>query len=111
MAIEQGADLVPVLALGETLQLRNLWDAPDVQQYTYKRLGFPLPYLLVGRWGVSPMPKKTSLVYALGEPLAPPPSPPSALLCSGLGALASLPSQRHDELLSQNKPGPCWLAA
>jgi hypothetical protein len=41
VAIEQQASLVPVLALGETLQLRNLYDMPALQQYTYKRLGFP----------------------------------------------------------------------
>lgn len=41
IAIEQQAALVPVLALGETLQLRNLYDVPSLQQYTYKRLGFP----------------------------------------------------------------------
>lgn len=32
---------MPVLALGEALQLRNLYDIPALQQYTYKRLGFP----------------------------------------------------------------------
>lgn len=48
VAIEQQASLVPVLALGETLQLRNLYDMPALQQYTYKRLGFP---------GVSPQRK------------------------------------------------------
>jgi hypothetical protein len=37
LAIEQGAHLVPVLALGETLQLRNLLDLPALQQYTYRR--------------------------------------------------------------------------
>jgi hypothetical protein len=41
IAIEQQASLVPVLALGEALQLRNLYDMPALQQYTYKRLGFP----------------------------------------------------------------------
>lgn len=41
IAIEQQAALVPVLALGEVLQLRNLYDMPALQQYTYKRLGFP----------------------------------------------------------------------
>jgi hypothetical protein len=37
LAIEQRAHLVPVLALGETLQLRNLLDLPALQQYTYRR--------------------------------------------------------------------------
>jgi hypothetical protein len=41
IAIEQQVALVPVLALGEVLQLRNLYDMPALQQYTYKRLGFP----------------------------------------------------------------------
>jgi hypothetical protein len=41
IAIEQQAALVPVLALGEVLQLRNLYDMPALQQYTYKRVGFP----------------------------------------------------------------------
>lgn len=45
IAIEQQASLVPVLALGEALQLRNLYDIPSLQQYTYRRLGFP------GEWG------------------------------------------------------------
>lgn len=44
IAIEQQASLVPVLALGEALQLRNLYDMPALQQYTYKRLGFPGGY-------------------------------------------------------------------
>jgi hypothetical protein len=37
LAIEHSASLVPVLALGETLQLRNLVDMPALQQYTYRR--------------------------------------------------------------------------
>lgn len=41
IAIEHQAALVPVLALGEALQLRNLYDMPALQQYTYRRLGFP----------------------------------------------------------------------
>lgn len=39
LAIEQGAHLVPVLALGEGLQLRNLFDLPRLQQLTCKKVG------------------------------------------------------------------------
>ena len=39
---------------------------------TYKQFGFPVPYLLTGRWGFTPFPSRVPLVYILGEPLAPP---------------------------------------
>lgn len=91
LALEEGAWLVPVLAIGETLQVRrwservwllqhtrapavpfsppslrpansatspplllqlaNLISAPELQRATYKRLGFPVPFILAGRWG------------------------------------------------------------
>jgi len=76
LAIEQGAALVPVLALGEVLQLRNLISWPSLQRWTYKRLGFPLPYFIGGRWGITPFPAKTPLVYVVGEPIEPPPLQP-----------------------------------
>jgi hypothetical protein len=119
IAIEQQAALVPVLALGETLQLTNLYDMPALHAYTYKRLGFPgvgglagwlargaqvcaapqlslarttsthhtlsrlsppvcttVPFVLVGRWGVTPLPRKVGLVYVVGKPLRPPPHTP-----------------------------------
>jgi hypothetical protein len=37
-----------------------------------RRFGFPVPYLMVGRWLLSPLPRQTPLVYVVGEPLAPP---------------------------------------
>ncbi|KAG2426507.1 hypothetical protein HXX76_011734 [Chlamydomonas incerta] len=72
LALEEGAWLVPVLAIGETLQLANLISAPDLQRATYKRLGFPVPFILAGRWGVTTLPLRNPLVYVLGKPLAPP---------------------------------------
>lgn len=72
IAIEQQAALVPVLALGEGLQLKNLFHLPSLQQYTYRRLGFPVPFILQGRWGFTPFPRKTPLVYVIGKPLSPP---------------------------------------
>lgn len=72
IAIEQQAHLVPVLALGEMLQLENMFNFPALQKMTYKRIGFPVPFVLVGRWGLTPLPRKTPLVYVVGQPLQPP---------------------------------------
>ena len=41
-----------------------------VQAWTYKKLGFPVPYLVVGRWGVTPFPAPTPLRFIVGEPLS-----------------------------------------
>ncbi|GIL52259.1 hypothetical protein Vafri_8180 [Volvox africanus] len=72
LALEEGAWLVPVLALGETLQLRNLISAPEMQRATYKRLGFPVPFILAGRWGLTTLPLRNPLIYVTGRPLQPP---------------------------------------
>lgn len=42
LAIEQQAALVPVVVLGEVDCLRNFVDAPRLQAWTYKKLGFPV---------------------------------------------------------------------
>jgi hypothetical protein len=76
--VEQRAALVPVLALGEGLQLANLAHAPRLQAYTTRRLRFPCPFWLGGRWGASPLPRKGPLWYLVGEPIAPPPPAPAA---------------------------------
>ena len=49
VAAEHGAALVPIAALGEVTGLRNAIDIPWMQAWSYKRLGFPVPYLVVGR--------------------------------------------------------------
>nr|AZI70899.1 acyl-CoA:diacylglycerol acyltransferase 2.3 [Lobosphaera incisa]QIT07021.1 type-2 diacylglycerol acyltransferase DGAT2C [Lobosphaera incisa] len=72
LAIEQGASLVPIVVFGEINALRNLISIPQLQQWTYKKIGFPVPYLLVGRWGISPLPSQTGLKFVIGEPIAPP---------------------------------------
>ena len=45
------------------------------QAWTYKKLGFPIPYLVVGRWGMTPFPSKTALKFIVGLPIAPPDIP------------------------------------
>ena len=71
MAIEHNAKLVPVVVLGEVSALQNPIDLPGLQKWTYKNLGFPVPYLVVGRWGLSPFPKPVGLKFVIGEPLQP----------------------------------------
>ena len=76
MAIEHNSKLVPVVVLGEVSALQNPIDLPNLQRWTYKNLGFPVPYWVVGRWGVSPFPKKSGLKFIIGEPLSPRPHVP-----------------------------------
>ena len=52
--------------------MHNAFHMPTLQKWTYKWIGFPIPYLLVGRWLVSPLPKKVPLLYVVGEPIRPP---------------------------------------
>jgi len=75
VAIERGAAVVPVLALGETLQLRNLLNWPRCQAFMVRRFGFPFPYFMAGRWGLSPLPRAVPLLYVVGDPIPPPPLP------------------------------------
>uniref|UniRef100_A0A1D2A7N3 Diacylglycerol O-acyltransferase n=1 Tax=Auxenochlorella protothecoides TaxID=3075 RepID=A0A1D2A7N3_AUXPR len=71
VAQQAQASLVPLLVLGEIDSLRNLISAPAMLQWTYKRLGFPVPYLIVGRWGLTPFPQPTGLRFIIGEPIPP----------------------------------------
>lgn len=63
IALEEGACLVPLVVLGEINSLGNmkLFDWPAMQRWSYKRLGFPVPYLIAGKWGLLPLPAKTGL--------------------------------------------------
>jgi 2-acylglycerol O-acyltransferase 2 len=60
IALQQSAALVPVIALGEADSLHNLIEWPSVQRWCTKKLGFPLLYVLVGRWFL-PLPAPTGL--------------------------------------------------
>jgi len=68
LALQEGASLVPVLVFGELLSLRNAFDWPAMQQWTYKILGFPIPYLVVGRW-FTPLPLRHPVEFVIGDPL------------------------------------------
>ena len=45
------------------------------QAWTYKKFGFPVPYLVVGRWGLTPFPRRTPLRFVVGAPIDPPEVP------------------------------------
>ena len=89
LAIQEQASLVPVLCLGEVGALRNLWDWPSLQQWTYKKLGFPIPYLIGGRWGFTPFPSQTGLRFIIGEAIPPPPLTSDGQVCAAHFHLAS----------------------
>lgn len=96
------------------------------------QFGFPVPYLMVGRWGVVPLPAKVPLLYLVGEPLQPPPhetgacvaalpalGPPTRQLGQGpcLGALQGLVrlggrsvQQAHPSRPWRRPPPPCARA-
>lgn len=70
LALQQRASLIPIIAFGEINSLRNLVNWPAALRWTYKRIGFPMPYFMVGRWGVSPFPAKTGgLTFIIGQPV------------------------------------------
>jgi 2-acylglycerol O-acyltransferase 2 len=72
VAAREGAALVPVVALGEVSSLSNVVSLPALQRWTYRRLGFPVPFLLAGWLRVTPLPAKTGLRYVVGCPIDPP---------------------------------------
>ncbi len=83
MGIEHNAKLVPVVVMGEVNALQNPIDLPELQRWTYKNLGFPVPYWVVGRWGVSPFPKRSGLKFIIGEPICPRPHVPGTKVTGG----------------------------
>ena len=46
-----------------------------LQAWTYKKFGFPVPYLVVGRWGITPFPSKAPLKFIVGSPISVPENP------------------------------------
>jgi 2-acylglycerol O-acyltransferase 2 len=81
IAIEKRAHLVPVFCFGESQALTNLWKWKAAQRWTYKRLGFPMPFLAVGWKGCLPLPAPLPLSFVVGEPLAVPrPGPDGAAM-------------------------------
>ena len=61
------AHLVPVFCFGESQALTNLWKWKAAQRWTYKRLGFPMPFLAVGWKGCLPLPAPLPLQLRRGR--------------------------------------------
>jgi 2-acylglycerol O-acyltransferase 2 len=72
LALQEGAHLTPILVFGEVTSLRNFVDTPTLHRWTYKILGFPLPYIIGGKLGVLPFPSREGLRFVIGTPLEPP---------------------------------------
>ena len=72
-ALDAGAALVPVLALGEGAALRDALPLPAVKAASVRALGFPVPFLLAGRWWITPLPRRGSpLTFVVGPPVVAP---------------------------------------
>lgn len=67
LAIKHGASLVPVLSFGEEQILGNI-DAPAMQSWTRKYVGFGFPLYPHGRW-YSPIPMRESVTVVVGHPI------------------------------------------
>lgn len=74
LALAEKASLVPVVVFGEVTSLRNFINAPELQRWTYKKFGFPVPFLIVGKGGILPFPSASGLKFVIGKPINPPSS-------------------------------------
>jgi diacylglycerol O-acyltransferase 2, plant len=70
IAVENGAAVVPVINYGEVFQLRNALTWRWLQRLTYRLIGFPIPYLLLGYWGL-PLSRRSPAWLVVGEPVWP----------------------------------------
>eukprot|EP00899_Mesostigma_viride_P018545 jgi/Mesvir1/26692/Mv20470-RA.3 len=100
-ALLANAALVPIFCFGETRLLHNLIHWPAAQSWTYKLLGFPMPFIPAGMAGFLPLPRRRVPVHVVvGKPIDPPPFtlvdghvPPEVVKCVHrryYAALASL---------------------
>ncbi len=72
LALQQGARVCPILCFGEAASLSNFVDTPRMHQWSYKKFGFPVPFLATGRWFVSPFPGRgQGLRFVIGKPVEP----------------------------------------
>jgi len=72
LALQQGAKVCPIICFGEATSLSNFVDTPKLHQWSYKKFGFPIPFLATGRWWISPFPKAgQGLKFVIGRPVEP----------------------------------------
>ncbi|KAJ9451604.1 Diacylglycerol O-acyltransferase 1 [Diplonema papillatum] len=73
IACEQQLPCIPIFTFGETLIIDNI-EMPTMQQWFKARVGFPIPFIPIGRWGL-PVPRRCKVVVSVGAPITPPPGP------------------------------------
>jgi hypothetical protein len=71
LALQEKANLVPIVVFGEVTSLKNIVDAPKLLQWTYKKFGFPFPFVACGKAGILPFPSKEGLKFVIGNPIKP----------------------------------------
>ena len=69
IAQQEQKPLIPIFAFGETKIYDNV-DWPTMQRWTKDRLGFPIPFVLLGRWGL-PVPRRKQVILSIGAPILP----------------------------------------
>ncbi|CAI5488442.1 unnamed protein product [Closterium sp. Naga37s-1] len=91
MALETRSLLVPVFCFGEAALFDNLFDMPSLQRFTYRRFGFPIPFLPIGLFGLLPLPRTSPVTLVVGRPFD-----PSSLLPAPLqpGELCSVSAEQ-----------------
>jgi len=70
MALTEGAELVPILSLGEIDIMDNI-RMPAVQEWFLKRIGFAVPHFPYGLWFL-PIPRPRRVTVVVGKPIAVP---------------------------------------
>eukprot|EP01064_Diplonema_japonicum_P031894 TRINITY_DN584_c2_g1_i1.p1 TRINITY_DN584_c2_g1~~TRINITY_DN584_c2_g1_i1.p1 ORF type:complete len:820 (+),score=92.58 TRINITY_DN584_c2_g1_i1:48-2462(+) len=72
IAVEKQVPVLPIFAFGETKIYDNI-ELPTIQKWSKSRLGFPIPFIPIGRWNL-PVPRRKKVILAVGAPLSPPKS-------------------------------------
>lgn len=86
----------PSVSRREIDSLTNLVDTPELHRMTYRRLGFPIPFIVVGKWGLLPFPKRRPQTFVVGKPIDVPPCPDlSRHIASGRAARAQREAGRR----------------
>jgi hypothetical protein len=104
IAIEQGAHLVPVFVFGESQATRNLIKWKSAQRWTYKRFGFPMPFLPGGFKGFLPLPAPLPLSFVVGAPVSvPPPGPDGRAVEADVERTCEVYYQKIEDLFTRYK--------
>ena len=70
IAQEKQLPIVPMFSFGETKIYDNI-ELPTLQKWFKDRLGFPIPFVPMGRWNL-PIPRRRNVILAVGAPVHPP---------------------------------------